>query len=92
MKEVYPHAKIICSTIMKTYITFRPDWHTPEKNQIGIPFDEYNQAIRKACAEYQIELPDLAETGMIYDTLDGSHGTDKGHCEMAEAWKKALDL
>lgn len=92
LQEIYPHARIICSTLMKTYITFRPDWHMPEKNETGIAFDEYNQAIRKACAECHVELADLARTGIIYDTLDGCHGTDKGHREMTEAWRKALAL
>jgi len=31
-----------------------------EKNGIGIVFDEYNQAIRKTCAECHVELVDLA--------------------------------
>jgi hypothetical protein len=34
----------------------------------------------------------LAETGILYETLDGSHGTAKGHKEIAQAWKKALAL
>lgn len=55
-------------------------------------FDDYNQAIRKACKECHTELADLAETGILYETLDGSHGTVKGHREMAQAWKKALAL
>jgi len=92
LKECYPESKIICSTIMKTYVTFHPEWHLPERNQINILFDDYNQAIRKACKECHTDLADLAATGILYETLDGSHGTAKGHREMASAWKKALAL
>ena len=92
LKEIYPDTRIICSTLMKTYVTFHDDWHLPEKNQIGVMFDDYNQAIRKACEECRTELADLAETGILYETLDGSHGTAKGHREIAHAWKKALAL
>ena len=92
LQEVYPHAKIICSTLMQTYITFNPRWHLPQKNAIGTPLEEYQNVIRKACQEYGVILADLAETGIIYDTLDGCHCTNKGHREMAQAWKKALHL
>lgn len=92
LQKIYPHARIICGTLMKPYITLHPNWHMPKSNKIGIAFDEYNQAIRKASAEFHVELADLAGTGIIYDTLDTCHGTNKGHREIAEAWRIALNL
>ena len=90
LKNCYPNARIICSTLMPTYITFRTDWKMPMVNGAGIHFNMYNDAIREACKKCGVELADIAATGICCDTLDGSHGTQKGQRELSEAWKRCL--
>ncbi len=92
LREVYPEARIICATLMPTYIEFRPDWQFPETNIAGIPFDYFNNSIRMAAERCGVELADLAATGITCDTLDGSHGTDRGQRQLADAWKQCLGL
>lgn len=90
LREIYPSARIICSTLMPTYILFRPDWKMPMVNKAGLHFDLYNDAIRSACIECDVELVDAAVSGIRCDSLDGAHGTKQGHKELAEAWIRYL--
>lgn len=92
LRQTYPASRILCATIMGTYIEFRPDWHFPEQNKDDIPFEDYNNAIRKACAQCGAELVDIAATGILCDTLDGSHGTERGQRQIAEAWMQCLGI
>lgn len=92
LRQIYPYARIICATIMGTYIEFRTDWHFPEQNKDGIPCEDYNNAIRKACKECAVELADIAATGILCDTLDGSHGTEYGQRQIADAWLRCLEI
>ena len=91
LKECYPNALIICSTLMPTYITFRQDWKMPMVNKAGIHFNMYNEAIREVCRKCGVELADIAVANILCDSLDGAHGTQKGHRELAEAWINCLN-
>ena len=91
LKETYPNTRVICGTLMPNYIFYRPD--ISEKlpiNRSGTPIEEYNELICKACSEAGVIVADLYNTGIKCDTLDGSHGTKRGHREMAQAWCEAL--
>lgn len=91
LKGIYPAAKIVCGTLMRNYIFYRPD--ISEKlctNRGGIPIKEYNNCIRTVCNNEGVMIADLYDTGIKCDTLDGSHGTLRGHEEMGSAWIKCL--
>lgn len=91
LKESYPSSRIICGTLMQNYIFYRPDISERlDKNREGTSLEKYNAIIRSACKCENVEVADLSRTGILCDTLDGSHGTKRGHSEMAQAWIKAL--
>ena len=82
----YPNAAIIYATLMRTMIR-NSDWVLPECF-CGVPFDDYNNAIRKVKRKkncYMADLPDIR-----YETPDGSHPTKYGHQVIADAWIQTL--
>ncbi|MBO4288982.1 MAG: SGNH/GDSL hydrolase family protein [Lachnospiraceae bacterium] len=90
LRELYPQARIVCGTLMCTAVKFRPGWGFPESIW-GTELDDYNDTIRKAAARNGCLLADLAETGLRYETLDGSHPTLAGHEAIAGAWIRCLE-
>ncbi len=80
----YPHANIVCGTLVKTKIR-DSDWLFPQCFS-GVPFDDYNNAIRKACKKADCHLADMDKLNMRLETLDGSHPTAQGHALFAKAW------
>lgn len=86
LKEQYTSSEVICGTIMKTYIKCNPLWKFPEVYN-GVKIDDYNEAIKSACSRQAVIVADTAEAG-IYETLDCTHPTVKGHSEIADAWMK----
>ena len=89
LKSRYPDAKIVCGTIIRTYLRDKPEWTFPEINR-GVRLDDYNNAIRSACAGQGVYLADTTEQEVRYETLDGTHPTRKGHAEIAMAWNACL--
>jgi len=84
MKEHYPHARIICGTLMRSCIRGE-EWDFPERYG-GISLEEYNNVIRKISLRQGCELADISSIGLLYETLDGTHATAKGHTTLADAW------
>ena len=89
IRKAYPRACIVCATLLRTSLRQQAQWCFPERF-MGVPFDDYNDAIRDACRKERVLLADLAATGLRYETLDGSHPTAKGHDTLAQAWTQAL--
>ena len=89
LKETYPHATVICGTMMQTEIRDRPQWRFPTKF-MGVEFELYNQAIRKAAKKEKCLLADLGALGWKYETLDGTHPTRRGHETLAMAWIRSM--
>lgn len=89
MKAHNPEAKIICGTLLRTTIKENDNWVFPEA-YLGIPFESYNEAIRRAAKKKKVELADLSALDLRYETLDGTHPTAKGHQTIAQAWLKCL--
>ena len=89
IKSNYPKATIVCSTLLKGYFKDNIKWHFPE-NFGGVPFDDYNDAIRKAAKKEKILLADIAKSDVRYETLDGTHPTKNGHRTIAEEWISCL--
>ena len=85
LKEIYKNSRIICATLMRTRFHRNSSWQFPEKYG-DLAFEEYNQAIRKACDEHDITLADLAALDLRFDTRDGTHPTVFGHKTIADAW------
>ena len=93
MKRNYPDSIIICGTLMKGYIK-NSNWIFPD-SYAGIPFDNYNDAIRKAARKAGVKIADLYSFQERYETLDGTHPMAKGHLAIAKVWiscLKDLDL
>ena len=89
LRKNYPQARILCGTLMRGYIKNRPDWEFPESFG-GVPFAEYNRAIRTACSRNRCALVDLEARGILYETLDGTHPTAAGHTTIARCWISCL--
>lgn len=89
LKSSYPDAKIVCGTLIRTYLRDKPEWTFPEINR-GVRLDDYNDAIRSACAGQGVYLADTTDQEVRYETLDGTHPTRKGHSEIAMAWNACL--
>ena len=87
--SLYPNAKIVCSTIMKTEVQNEPSWFFNETYG-GIERCKYNEVIRKITLQNKCYLADTQQSGVVYDTLDGAHPTKQGHSEIAEVWIKCL--
>lgn len=95
----YPHARIICATLMRTTLQGNSMWAFPER-LCGISLDEYNDAIRRAAVNCHVDLADLAKRhisfsdffkrDMRYETLDGTHPTARGHQTIADEWIACL--
>lgn len=85
----YSKATIIGATLLKGYFKDDIKWHFPE-NFGGVPFDDYNDAIRKAAKKEKIRLADIAKSDARYETLDGTHPTNNGHLTIAEEWISCL--
>lgn len=100
MRSVYPEAKIYCSTLVRTFIKDNESWVFPE-SFAGIPYEDYNEAIRQACEEYKafndpqgggVFLVDLAglQSNDRMQTLDGTHPDYEGHKQLAELWIRSF--
>ena len=89
IKENCSTSAIVCGTLMRTEIRNRDDWAFPEV-YLGIPFEEYNEAIRRVCKRQGCYLAELSRNGARYETLDGTHPTASGHSVIANEWIKEL--
>lgn len=89
LKKQYPTAKIICGTLMKSYIKEKAEWRFPDLLN-NIPFEAYNETIRDSCKHETCMLADLASLNLLYETLDGTHPTKNGHQIIANAWISLL--
>jgi len=90
LRRKYPDSRIVCGTLMRTFMKNQPDWDFPEY-YAGIEFEKYNNVIRSAAAKSDgSSLADLSAQGKRYETLDGTHPTIAGHQTLAEAWISSL--
>lgn len=89
IKMNYPKSRIICGTLMESYMKGDNSWKFPHK-WAGVSIYEYNAAIKIAAEIAGIEVADLASQNLRYETLDGSHPTKEGHITLAKAWINCL--
>lgn len=85
VKMNYPKSRIICGTLMESYMKDDNSWIFPHM-WAGISIYEYNAAIKIAAEIAGIEIADLASQKLCYETLDGAHPTKEGHITLAKAW------
>lgn len=88
LTHYYPNAAVIYTTLTRTAI-IDTSWAFPE-NFAGVPFNDYNNAIRHVKQRKNCYLADLCAPDFRYETLDGSHPTRLGHRQLADAWIYAL--
>lgn len=89
IKQNYPKATIVCATLMRTKIRGAQQWVFPETHA-GVPFESYNDSIRRICRRENCCLADLAALDLRYETLDGTHPTAQGHAVLSQAWIRCL--
>lgn len=89
IKEQYPQAKVVCGTLMRTWIRNDETWIFPERFA-GEIFEDYNKAIRRIAKRKRVYLADLGSFDIRYETLDGTHPTMEGHQTIANVWIKCL--
>ena len=89
LRLLYPKAWVMCGTLMRTRLRGEPEWKMPER-MAGDTLDTFNEVIRECCRKTSCVLVDLAQTGMLYETLDGAHPTADGHKTFADAWISCL--
>jgi len=87
--SAYPKSKIVCGTLLRTYIKGKQDWYFPERFG-GVELEKYNDAIKKIVKINKCYLADVSGYSMPYETLDGSHPTVNGHIVIAKAWINCL--
>ncbi|MBR1684293.1 MAG: hypothetical protein IJ708_04090 [Clostridia bacterium] len=85
LHKQYPHAKIACSTLMRTTYRDHPDWVFPEQ-RCGTELEAYNEIIRSAVRKHGCMLADTSALDRPYETIDGFHPTVVGHRIIAENW------
>lgn len=85
IKGIYPTAKVVCGTLLRTRIAGDEYWIFPELYN-GTYFEDFNAVIRKVSKKNHCYLADLSSLGIRYETLDGTHPTKAGHQEIANAW------
>lgn len=90
LKKLLPDTKIICGTLMETYIKYNSEWQFPTSRPNRPDFDEYNDIISHMAAKESVYLADLHQQSK-YETLDGTHPTVQGHQELANAWINELE-
>ncbi len=90
LQETYPEAEIWCATLLKSCVRGDDDWRFEDAfSDRSIHLEEYNDAIRRACADTGVHLVDLAASGVRYESLDGIHPTREGQKTIAETWMDA---
>lgn len=89
IKECYPKANVICGTLLRSSIKNDDNWQFPE-SIAGVPFDDYNDAIRRSAKKKDVFLADVGASESRYETLDGTHPTAEGHETIAEVWISKL--
>ncbi len=89
LKVAYPNSIIVCGTLSKTFINSKPNWKFPEERVGKIPFYSYNASIRRVCRKHKVALAELDH--IVYETIDGSHPTKKGHKTFAYGWIEELN-
>ena len=91
LKAEFPSADVVCATLMRTTMRDHEYWAFPERCG-DASFEEYNDVIRKVAKDNGCMLADLANQGMAYETLDGTHPTAAGHTKIARAWLATLAM
>lgn len=77
MRKAYPKAEIWCCPLLPGRLTGVP-YSTHTYNLRGIPFADYNNAIRNAAEKTGAQVADIGALGQDYDAFDGTHPTKLG--------------
>lgn len=83
IKEQYPHTEIWCATL--------PEGKEP-RGQTFFNIDStiskrvYSEIIRENVKKAQVDIADLANSGIEYETVDGVHPNKEGMRTLAQMW------
>ena len=91
LRNMYPQATILCTTLLTTTIKERPDWYWPENEITAL--EKYNDAIRYSAERVKrCQVVDMAKWAPSpYETLDGIHPNKTGHKQIADAFAGCLE-
>lgn len=81
-RAYHPKARVWCCTLLPGAIASDPSAKFASCLR-GVPFDAYNDAIRKAADETGCRTVDLRAFGLSYDSLEGTHPTELGMRQLA---------
>ena len=89
LREKYPAAQIVCGTLIngRKVLDDEP-YFMGEKP--GKPLEPFSSIIRECAAQAGARVVDMAESGLVYDTIDGCHPTAGGMAQLAELWLSEL--
>lgn len=90
IRASYPQAIVWCCTLCPGRVAASPH-PTFTMNFRGIPFDEYNDAIRQAARAADCRIADLRAQGLDYEAWDGTHPTARGMRQLADLVIGAMD-
>ena len=83
IKRNYPDAEVWCCTLCKTFMGSNPSFLFPE-NYGGYPICDFNSLIRSAAFRNDCRLIDLFSFDLPYESIDGSHPTERGMATLAK--------
>lgn len=91
LRDMYPSAVILCTTLLTTTVSGKPDWRWPESERAFL--GQYNDAIRYSAEKVRrCRVVDLAKwTPDPFETLDGIHPNHTGHKQIATAFISCLE-
>lgn len=81
-RSAYPNARVWCCTLLPGSFADDPNAKFAYCLR-GIPFDEYNEAIRAAAQACECRTVDLRSFGLDYESLEGTHPTALGMRQLA---------
>ena len=89
LKEKYPAAEIFCGTLINGQKVL-PDEPYFMGEKPGKPLEPFSGIIRACAARAGAHVTDMAESGLLYDTIDGCHPTAGGMAQLADLWITAI--
>lgn len=89
LRENYPRAAIFCGTLINGQKVLDSEpYFMGEKP--GKPLEPFSGIIRACAAAAGAHLVDMAESGLVYDAIDGCHPTAGGMAQLAALWIDAI--
>ena len=89
IREVHPGAEVWCATFFQTRkaLDSEPYFMGSERS---VPLEPWSGIVRAAAAKAGCHVVDLARSGIVLDTIDGTHPTASGMKQLADLWIREM--